>query len=462
MNAKLKILDLLDLEISGMISSYEQKIKELEKRVAIQEKTINKHKTGNTKLRVQLSNIISNQQKTDYDLLSHCLERLSNGINQEMIEECCMSTSVDDAILSLAVCENLWTNLNTEKLNYVFRILSTNPNVLLQDNEEVAKRLLNLIKLFLIENITDKSECDQLLSNMMDILIGVHNASFYPQIADLIQKNIDTIFDNVLMLNEPPIINKFLRMLRVYSVNSIRDSLIQILDIEWQFIENSLGKSDFIFLLWYSYLYDLDKKLLERASITHRFKENSVDFELYFYDDYGKSEDIKSYQNILKQFMEETVLTQIEIELVIKKLGSRTEETDNSPKLRRFDSNQATGEIPINIANEVSFSWPKTEVEVSSSDSNLNEKTLNEKSELMLTGYRITGLTRSKRWLVLQKAVPQLGLKKVVYTIAYNVKLRKGQKNGTKKFQYAISEWKHDLNKLRKHYYKEDFNWPAI
>jgi hypothetical protein len=45
--------------------------------------------------------------------------------------------------------------------------------------------------------------------------------------------------------------------------------------------------------------------------------------------------------------------------------------------------------------------------------------------------------------------VMQLGLKKVAYTIAQNVKLRKGQKDGEKKFSFAIAEWEYDLNKLK-------------
>jgi hypothetical protein len=85
---------------------------------------------------------------------------------------------------------------------------------------------------------------------------------------------------------------------------------------------------------------------------------------------------------------------------------------------------------------------------------------LNGKSELRKRGYQITGTTREQRWKVLQRTVSEIGLKKVPYTIAGNVKLRKGQKDGVEKFSYAISEWEHDLAKLKRKYYKKDFNWP--
>ena len=109
----------------------------------------------------------------------------------------------------------------------------------------------------------------------------------------------------------------------------------------------------------------------------------------------------------------------------------------------------------------INFVWPSTEVKESKQETDKEEKTLNEKSALMLMGYKVSGnLTRVKRWEILQKAVPKLGLKRVAYTISYNVKLRKGQKNGEERFVNAITEWEHDLNKLKTTYYKKDFKWP--
>ncbi|WP_281862690.1 hypothetical protein [Planomicrobium okeanokoites] len=110
--------------------------------------------------------------------------------------------------------------------------------------------------------------------------------------------------------------------------------------------------------------------------------------------------------------------------------------------------------------DDINFAWPSTEINWNNEYIEADEKKLNDKSELNLLGYQITGINRERRWRILEKAVPELGLKKVAYTISYNVKLRKGQKNGEKKYQYAISEWEYDLRKLKKHYYKQDFKWP--
>lgn len=105
------------------------------------------------------------------------------------------------------------------------------------------------------------------------------------------------------------------------------------------------------------------------------------------------------------------------------------------------------------------FKWPSTDV-TGTFDSENNSNELKTVSELREMGYQITNSTRENRWRILQQAVPTLGLKKVAYIIAGNVKLRKGQKNGYRKFSYAISEWEHDLQRLKNTFYKKDFNWP--
>lgn len=111
---------------------------------------------------------------------------------------------------------------------------------------------------------------------------------------------------------------------------------------------------------------------------------------------------------------------------------------------------------------EITFQWPSTELKENTETSSQDKPALNEYSELKKQGYQITGLTRAKRWAILQKAVPALGLKKVAYTIAYNVRLRKGHKNGLTKFSYSIGEWEHDLERLKNTYYKKDFTWPSF
>ncbi|GGD10043.1 hypothetical protein [Pontibacillus salipaludis] len=91
-----------------------------------------------------------------------------------------------------------------------------------------------------------------------------------------------------------------------------------------------------------------------------------------------------------------------------------------------------------------------------------NETKLSDKSQLRKLGYQITGTTRVKRWEILsKKAVPQMGVKEVASIIAFLIRGRKAMKNGESKNRYSISEWEYDLNRLKRTYFKNDFNWPS-
>ena len=65
-----------------------------------------------------------------------------------------------------------------------------------------------------------------------------------------------------------------------------------------------------------------------------------------------------------------------------------------------------------------------------------------EQSELNKLGYKITGLNREQRWAILvNKAIPQLGVQNVVNIITSLVKNRKRQENGSTIYKHAIAEW---------------------
>lgn len=107
------------------------------------------------------------------------------------------------------------------------------------------------------------------------------------------------------------------------------------------------------------------------------------------------------------------------------------------------------------------FRWPSTEVLESDGHSD-RDGNFREETPLHRLGYRITGLNRVQRWDVLvRRAIPNIALKEIVYTIARNVRLRKAQTGGRAKFSYAIGEWEHDLKRLKKEYYKSNFTWPT-
>lgn len=104
--------------------------------------------------------------------------------------------------------------------------------------------------------------------------------------------------------------------------------------------------------------------------------------------------------------------------------------------------------------------WGSIDAKPSFSNNPIEDSLFSEQSELNKMGYRISGITRDERWEVLRRAIPALGLKKVVNIISANVRLRKRQKNGEEKYQHAIAEWEYDLSQLKKKYYYDGFKWP--
>jgi hypothetical protein len=123
-----------------------------------------------------------------------------------------------------------------------------------------------------------------------------------------------------------------------------------------------------------------------------------------------------------------------------------------------FDLRESDWELFQNNHPQL-FPWPITSAE---EGSHLGEQLeLKNNSDLRKLGYQITGLTRQKRWEILSTvAVPQLGLKKVAYTIAFLIRGRKSMKNGLVRNRHSITEWEHDIAKLKNTYYKNSFHWP--
>jgi hypothetical protein len=110
-----------------------------------------------------------------------------------------------------------------------------------------------------------------------------------------------------------------------------------------------------------------------------------------------------------------------------------------------------------------SFRWPGTEAPESDGTGDSGGEFQSE-TALRRLGYQITGLSRARRWQVLNVAVPSLGLEEVVGTIASNLRLRKAQVGGRDKYANAIGEWEFDLARLRSTYYngsRANFRWPS-
>lgn len=446
MTEKQAILEVLDSEISKLTSMYEKRILKLERKIlSLIDKNTKLEKSNTIRIEEGFNYAILNDNKNqEYDVLWHCLERLSNGLTYDLIDELCQSQSIDDAILLLSICEKLWTDLDIDMLRYVFNVLSHTQVVLFQKNKEVEVRFLNLIERMLVENKKSELTLEQLFSNFLDVLIVASKGPYKIQVTEFINKKHKLIFEDILLINDPTMIIKYIRMLIFYNLDiHVKNSLIHLLDVEWRFIEYHLSESEFVMFQWYAFLYDIDKRLIDDTlNQQRRFGKHTDELELY-YSLYNDGEmDTYLYDQKVKKFMEGDSLKKYEKELIIR-------------KIKQY--NKAVEQLPLKMSREKITNQETVEIENSYSE----EFILNEKSELRVLGYQITGLSRPERWNILMSAVPKLGLQRVVSIISYNIRLRKGQKNGEEKFEYAITEWNYDLEKLKNMYYNGGFNWPA-
>ncbi|OOE12491.1 hypothetical protein [Fictibacillus arsenicus] len=203
---------------------------------------------------------------------------------------------------------------------------------------------------------------------------------------------------------------------------------------------------------------------LEDTNENNGFREKEILFAIYH--NLNKSSSPKNYfvikafikPNDQKAYVNREQVLQI---IKLRKGGwANVEGYPLSTIINKKQVNIMNSKLKIN--NDL-FKWPTTEIiQNNNLESTNSNDFLNTTSELAKLGYRITGLNREKRWNVLQTAVPKLGLKRVANIIAYNVRLRKKQKNGAIKNSYSIGEWEYDLGRLKSKYYKNEFVWPKL
>lgn len=114
---------------------------------------------------------------------------------------------------------------------------------------------------------------------------------------------------------------------------------------------------------------------------------------------------------------------------------------------------------------ESSFPWPSTTVPETSRPGEVVERTqFQRETALHELGYQIVGLSRPQRQRILtQVALPQLGLREVVETIANHCRTRRAQHDGENRYANALSEWESDLELLKERYWQgpNQFYWPS-
>lgn len=93
--------------------------------------------------------------------------------------------------------------------------------------------------------------------------------------------------------------------------------------------------------------------------------------------------------------------------------------------------------IPTTETEEVAYSRPSM-------------LELERESDLKKLGYHTYKNTTERRLILIEKAIPQLGLQQVINKLSGFIYYRKRQKGGASKYQRAINIWESDLEYLKK------------
>lgn len=537
MTGKEKIMSLLESELTLLTEEHEKQLHS--RNLEIQE--LKKELLESNAKNVELMFVIKQQAK-EIEMNKKQLFSYPNGLEEGDLMEFGNTLERNDLeeIADLAsAMEQLWIKKENKTLTSLLKELNS---TLYRNQFKISDfnhRISIICKEIISATETIDYQSDSLIKQAINYAIKSIDTNGEKLFRGLLRSKHTEIFTALLDRNESSLIRDYFRLLLVFKQEkTLQEALKHVINVEWSFLESSITEEDFEFYFWYSYLFDGEQRLLKNAKDFYpQGMQNAEKFDLYYQTTKLADVTEESYRLSRNVFRSNNNLTNLERNLVLKKVDSRIKQRLLSgvkahaapvyiitaseydklkqtlglqrkrvklPLYQRGKPNQIylykemdvwfskdrgraflvnkeyrefnnqiaplvikTGEMRYTIPPEEqvriqsdSFIWPSTEVKKTKENLLLEEKTLNETSELKKLGYQITGVTRAKRWQALELAVPKLGLKKVVGIISYNILLRKGQKNGERKFSYAIAEWEHDLGKLKKHYYRSDFKWP--
>lgn len=371
-----------------------------------------------------------------------------NGVKKQTIPQTAVKDIVTDPTVSnknVQLLETIIHAMDQNNLQSLEEILKESAHHLKQHYQESEKLgpTLNVLldKMFANKSKYLMKDNDETFAALMQFMIDLKKI-LRKEVKQYLQRHHPRVINNVLRSGSSQIIIEFLRLCIAFELkNLVSRTLEKMLSNNGRIIRMRFNTDEIHIIFWYAYLVDIDVRFLNEIGKHHKEKlEKMLSVKAYFYVDSVKKGEVQhtkvAYRKYKNSFSEKEGLTKKEKQQVLQKLTVSLKHSthvskNKSPRTQLDEQTKYNGQIE-----------------------------LKETSELRSVGYKITGLNRTQRWRILEKAVQMLGLYKVSYTIANHIRLRKGQKNGPIKFKHAITEWEHDLEKLKRVYYRNDFRWP--
>ncbi|MER2262776.1 MAG: hypothetical protein ABS934_12260 [Psychrobacillus sp.] len=469
----------VEQQIENLIEHYEQQISNL---------TEQNHNLQNTIIK-QNENIIN-------------LEKLLVSIKDEIIEPTTPMEwlhTFQSAVVSgnEELIEPLIKNFNKQKI----KILNLNKDDTIHFTKELLKTFQSPLK-------------ERIDPFVIKLLISLADTKYQNLIGNTIKKEIHLISENIILM--PSIFLDTLKMLSMYRLIDL--TIDDLITKHIEKIIPYCTKNQLAHLFWYAFMTDSEKIFLsvvkdnieliyeneitteyfklKETSLTHndlkKLKQLLLKSNFFtnkeFEKIYGKLDRmyhmqftsapyiVKENLCLIKdrtknQFISKFSLHLSEITIALYDKNSKkiTGEYITIPAL--IDVQQKTAFITVSehavLQNNIkpskigitpkylNYKWPSTVL--SQKIDVINEfPQLQEESPLKKMGYNNPALSDEQRWAILYRAVKEIGLSKVAYTIASNTKRLKGRKPDSP----YITKWEIDLLRLKKTFYKNEFSWP--
>lgn len=196
----------------------------------------------------------------------------------------------------------------------------------MHEDAEVRKLFWDIIGLVLAGDFKNyEAEFDGVYSLFLNLLMTLSTTKLKDSIVEHLKHFYTDILDNVLYLNNPEIINELLRLFLIYGMeDELREALQQIVEVEWEFLDSSINEKEFVFILWYAFLYNFDQQLIDKAKESLQWLKESCD-ELALYFCIHESVNLQRYPegNTYRQCIQKLKSTEILTELEKSKILQR-------------------------------------------------------------------------------------------------------------------------------------------
>ncbi|WP_280559806.1 hypothetical protein [Priestia megaterium] len=467
--SKNNIFNYLNNELNKLHEQKEKEINELLDRIDRLQCTVNeyKHKYDNLLhlFKEKEKNLLASRENIKLDLKQNnilLVDYFLENINSETIVDLFYfleeKEGEEKAIFyQLSIIESLVEN---EYVSYVSTGLDMITDKIKSVNrvyESWMKSVYKILNKIYQDYSVNLAEIDDIYISTFKFAQVFADTPYYKDLSNFLENEAEFIISNSIDINNTQIINELLKTYFLYQLVEALDEILDYIIEEWEFIDTQLTLEQYSRILWYACYQGKDVEIVRKSNDSSNYlKDMAPEMKLYnLHNKLFNTQQVpnKEYFQLIDEINNFNNFEKVWIFEVLEEIL----------KSNAIESKSKKEEEVVRDSRE--FEWPSIELTNSEKFEECDQtpNQLKEKSELRQLGYQITGVKRSKRWSILiNEALPQLGLKKTAYTIAYLIRSRKKMKNGVIKNRYAIGEWEHDLSELKKHFYKNQFAWPRI